>query len=125
LFAWTNQSGSTLYIEEISPNGQFSGQYINRAQGTGCRNLPYPMTGALYGNAVTFTVKWQGAQQSCNSITSWTGFISGSEIVGELKISTQWQLVVNGSTNVNQIITGSDTFMPEPTLELKSLKLDP
>jgi Avidin family len=118
LSAWTNQSGSTLYIDAIAPNGQVSGHYINRAQGYGCQNIAYPMTGWLYANSITFTVKWQSTTQSCNSITSWTGFFYGG------KINTLWQLVVNGSTSTSQILKGSDTFTPTTVLEMKSLVPD-
>lgn len=53
--AWTNQSGSTLYINSIASNGQLTGTYINRAAGYGCQNTPYPVTGWIYGSAITFT----------------------------------------------------------------------
>jgi Avidin family len=119
LSAWTNQSGSTLYIDAIAPSGQITGHYINRAQGFGCQNISYPVTGWTYGTSITFTVKWQSSTQSCNSITSWTGFFYNG------KITTLWQLVVNGSTNPNQILQGSDVFtrtqaVEHPSLQLKS-----
>ncbi len=105
LSAWTNQSGSTLYIDAIDPNtGVMTGHYINRAAGFNCQNISYPVTGWIYGTAITFTTKWQSATESCNSITSWTGFYYQG------KISTLWQLVVNGSTSTQQIIQGSDVF---------------
>lgn len=113
--AWTNQRGSTLYIDAVAPNGQISGQYVNRASGSGCQNTPYPVIGWLYGTAITFTVKWQNSSQSCNSITSWAGFFANG------RINTQWELVVNGST---QIQRGSDVFTPVAPVEHKSLMLE-
>lgn len=104
LTAWTNQSGSTLYIDAIDPTGKVTGHYINRASGFGCQNISYPVTGWTYYNSITFTVKWQSSTESCNSITSWTGFYSNGQI------STLWQLVVNGSTSTGQILQGSDVF---------------
>jgi Avidin family len=118
LSAWTNQSGSTLYIDAVSPDGQITGHYINRAQGFGCQNIVYPATGWVYGSSITFTVKWQSTTQSCNSITSWTGFFNAG------KIDTLWQLVINGSTNTSQIRKGSDVFTYTPTVEHKSLLIE-
>jgi hypothetical protein len=103
---WTNQSGSSLYIESVDPSGMIGGYYINREQGYACQNTPYPVTGWVYGTAITFTVIWDNATESCNSITSWTGFYYQGVI------TTLWQLVVNGSTSDSQIIQGQDTFSP-------------
>ena len=115
LSAWTNQSGSTLYIDAVSPNGQIIGHYINRAQGYNCQNISYPVTGWIYGTAITFTTIWRSTTESCNSITSWTGFYYNGQI------STLWQLVINGSTNTNQILQGSDVFTPNTIKDKKSL----
>lgn len=117
LSAWTNQSGSTLYIDSVSSNGQISGHYINRAQGYGCQNTSYPVTGWVYGTAITFTVTWENPVESCNSITAWTGFYSQGAI------TTLWQLVVNGSTSTSQIIQGQDVFKATEQKKLQSLKL--
>jgi len=104
--AWTNQSGSTLYIDSVSPSGQISGQYINRALGFACQNTPYPVTGWAYGTAITFTVNWVNATESCNSVTAWTGYYYQGAI------TTLWQLVSNGATDPSQIIQGKDVFQP-------------
>lgn len=117
LSAWTNQSGSTFYIDSVAPSGQLTGHYINRAQGYGCQNTAYPATGWIYGTAITFTVDWINATEACNSITSWTGFYYNGQI------TTLWQLVVNGSTSTSQIIQGSDVFKPDTQVKRKSLKL--
>lgn len=107
LSVWTNQRGSTLTIDAVSSSGQLTGTYINRAPNyPQCRNIPYPVTGWVYGTAITFTTKWQSRQESCNSITAWTGFLYRNQI------QTLWQLVINGSTNPRQIQTGSDIFSP-------------
>jgi len=113
--AWTNQSGSTLYIRSISPNGLLTGAYINRAAGYQCQNTPYPVTGWVYGTAITFTTKWKNSTESCNSITAWTGFLYQGQI------KTLWQLVINGSSSTRQIIQGSDTFTPASAKANKSL----
>ena len=103
---WINQSGSIMCIQGVDPNGMLSGYYINREQGYACQNTQFPLTGWVYGNAITFTVIWDNSTETCNSITSWTGFYYNGAI------TTLWQLVVAGSTNVNQIIKGQDTFTP-------------
>jgi hypothetical protein len=114
--AWTNQSGSTLYIDTYDPNsGLISGHYINRAAGYGCQNISYPVTGWIFGTAISFTTIWESSTESCNSITSWTGFYYQGQI------STMWQLVVNGSTNTQQIIQGSDVFNQTAKTSKKSL----
>jgi hypothetical protein len=115
LSAWTNQSGSTLYIDAIDPSGRLSGHYINRASGYGCQNISYPVTGWIYGTAITFTTTWESTTESCNSITSWTGFYYQGQI------STLWQLVLNGSTSTSQILQGSDIFKRTAKTEKKSL----
>jgi hypothetical protein len=115
LSAWTNQSGSTLYIDAVDPTGKVTGHYINRAAGYGCQNIAYPVTGWIYGSAITFTVKWQSSTESCNSITAWTGFLYNG------KISTLWQLVINGSTSTTQILQGSDVFSPSAVMSHPSL----
>lgn len=115
LSAWTNQSGSTLYIDTIGSNGLLTGTYINRASGYGCQNISYPVTGWVYGTAITFTTIWQSTTESCNSITAWTGFYDQG------KISTLWQLTINGSTSTSQIITGADTFTPSTPILKESL----
>ncbi len=113
--AWTNQSGSTLYIDSVEPNGKLTGIYINRASGYQCQNIPYLVTGWIYGTAITFTTKWKNSVESCNSITAWTGFFYRGQI------QTLWQLVKNGSTSTGQIIKGSDIFKPAAMKNNKSL----
>lgn len=115
LSAWTNQSGSTLYLDAIDPEGQISGHYINRAAGYGCQNISYPVTGWVYGTAITFTTLWQSTTESCNSITAWTGFYYQGQI------TTLWQLVINRSTVPGQIVQGSDVFKQTAKSDKKSL----
>lgn len=117
LSAWTNQSGSTLYIDSVGSDGLLTGTYINRAAGYGCQNISYPVTGWVYGTAITFNTVWKSTTQSCNSITAWTGFYYKGAI------STLWQLSVNGSSSTSQILQGSDTFKPSLAVHKKSLIL--
>jgi hypothetical protein len=117
LSAWTNQSGSTLYIDTIGSNGLLTGTYINQAPGYGCQNIAYPVTGWVYGTAITFNTLWESTTDSCNSITAWAGFYYQGEI------STLWQLTINGSTSTSQILQGSDTFQPSSSVVKKSLIL--
>ncbi|UXY14883.1 avidin/streptavidin family protein [Chitiniphilus purpureus] len=116
LSAWTNQRGSTLYIDNVSASGQLTGTYINRAAGFGCQNTPYPVTGWVLGNAITFTVLWRNAVQSCNSITAWTGFYYQG------RITTLWQLVSNGTTSPGQIQQGQDVFTRSGKAEAETQK---
>ena len=115
LSAWTNQSGSTLYINTIDSSGLLTGTFINRAAGYGCQNISYPVTGWVYGTAITFTTIWKSTTESCNSITAWTGFYYQG------KITTVWQLTINNSTSMSQIIQGKDVFKPSSSTTKKSL----
>ncbi|HUX30736.1 MAG TPA: avidin/streptavidin family protein [Thiobacillus sp.] len=117
LSSWTNQSGSTLYINNIGNNGLLTGTYINRAPGYGCQNIAYPVTGWVYGTAITFTTIWQSTE-SCNSITGWTGFLYNGQI------QTLWQLVINGSSSTKQILQGADTFTWKANKTHKSLMIE-
>jgi hypothetical protein len=102
--SWVNQDGSTLSITSVDSTGQITGIYINGAAGYNCQNIVYPVTGWIYGTAITFDTKWESSIESCNSITSWAGFLYQGEI------STFWNLTLNGSTSTSQIIQGKDTF---------------
>lgn len=121
LSAWVNQDGSTLYINSINSQGQLSGSYINKAAGYACKNSPYPVNGWVFGTAISFSTKWQNSVESCNSITSWSGFYTN--VGGQGKISTLWQLVINGSTSPSQIIKGQDVFVQSSAIENESLAL--
>lgn len=121
--AWVNQDGSTLYINSINAQGELTGSYINRAAGFACQNSPYPVNGWVFGTAISFSTKWLNSVESCNSITSWSGFYINTG--GQGKISTLWQLVVNGSTSPSQILKGQDVFSQTSAIENKSLSLKP
>jgi hypothetical protein len=121
--AWVNQEGSTLYINGISAQGELTGTYINRSAGYGCQNSPYPVNGWVYGTAISFSTKWQNSVESCNSITSWSGFYTN--VGGQGKITTLWQLVINGTSSPSQILKGQDVFSQSSTIENKSLSLKP
>lgn len=101
---WQNEYGSTLHIESVSPTGQITGYYINKAPGFSCQNTPYAVTGWTYSNTITFSVRWDNTSQNCNSQTAWTGFVSQGKII------TLWQLVTTSMTNPNQILKGEDIF---------------
>ena len=103
--AWSNQSGSTLYIDNIDSSGLLSGRYINRAQGYRCYDIAYPVTGWIQGNAITFTTLWESTTESCDSITTWAGFY------WEGKITTTWQLVRNSTDSPSKILNGQSVFM--------------
>lgn len=102
---WTNVDGSILTIEEIDENtGRLSGNYINKEEGYPCRDIPYLLTGWLYGNRISFSVKWQSETESCLALTSWIGLIKNNEI------DTVWQLVNEETTDTSKIIKGHDLF---------------
>lgn len=94
--SWLNQRGSSLYVAFVNGN-QFSGTFINRAPGFQCQGIPYPANGAVNPNgAVTFVVNFT----NCNSMTTWTGRIKGSQI------PTKWILVYKN----RPYMRGTDLF---------------
>ena len=113
--SWVNQDSSTLSITSVDSTGQITGIYINGAAGYNCQNIVYPVTGWIYGTAITFDTKWESTIESCNSITSWAGFLYQGEI------NTFWNLTLNGSTSTSQIIKGKDTFTQVTTSVKTSL----
>src|SRR5699024_8201303 len=98
---WMNQRGSTLHIDDVNASsGEIAGYYINRAEDFDCKDISYPVTGWIYGTAITFTVKWKDTEKSCNSITAWTGFYYQG------KITTLWQLVYDKTESTEKIRKG-------------------
>ncbi len=113
--SWVNTEGSTLTISAIDSDGQITGSYVNKAAGWNCQNIAYPVTGWIYGAAITFDTKWESTTESCNSITSWAGFLYQGQI------NTFWNLTQNGSSSTSQILQGKDTFKQTSTVLKKSL----
>ena len=94
--SWVNQRGSSLYVGFVNGN-QFSGTFINRASGFQCQGIPYPANGMVYPNgAVTFVVNFT----NCDSVTTWTGQVKGSQI------PTKWILVYKNKPYMR----GTDLF---------------
>jgi hypothetical protein len=118
--SWQNQSGSTMIIQ-VDSFGNVSGQYVNRAQGTGCQNSPYPLTGRVNGTFIAFSVGWNNSTENCNSATGWTGYaqVNGNNT----EIVTSWNLAYEGGSGP-AIEQGQDTFQYVPTTENKSLLKD-
>jgi hypothetical protein len=113
---WKNQSGSTMLIA-IDTFGNVTGQYINRAQGTGCQNSPYPLVGRVTGDFIAVSVAWNNSTENCNSVTGWTGYaqVSGSNV----EIVTNWNLAYQSASG-GKIEQGKDTFQYVPTVQTKS-----
>lgn len=84
---WENQSGSLLYVDAIDAEGRFAGRYVNGAAGYACQGIEYAVEGRLFDPLITFDVVWQAEAETCHTITSWTGEISGDVI------ETEWSLV--------------------------------
>jgi hypothetical protein len=113
--SWVNTEGSILTISAIDSAGQITGSYVNKASGWNCQNIVYPVTGWIYGTAITFDTKWESTTESCNSITSWAGFLYQGQI------NTFWNLTQNGSSSTSQILQGKDSFKPVSKVLKKSL----
>lgn len=107
---WQNQSGSTMTIT-VDSNDQVSGQYINRASGTGCQNSPYPISGRVDGNFIAFAVAWDNGTENCNSVTGWAGYAQASG--STIEIVTQWNLAYQGGSGP-AIEQGKDLFTYVP-----------
>jgi len=85
--AWENQSGSMLYIDAMDAEGRFTGRYVNGAVGYSCQGIEYDVEGRVFEPLITFNVVWRAQEETCHTITSWTG-----ELVGDV-IETEWSLV--------------------------------
>ncbi|MGB6502116.1 MAG: avidin/streptavidin family protein [Xanthobacteraceae bacterium] len=97
---WQNQRTSIMKVFAVDQQGNFTGVYINNAQGFACQGLPgFPLTGHTSGVKVTFTVVWNNGIQNCNSKTVWSGVVQGNAM------PTQWILTGSGGTQ-----RGSDLF---------------
>ena len=105
---WWNQSGSMLTIEHIGSDGKITGTYTNGNTNFNCVGTPYPVTGWVSGNVITFTVSWNNRHESCGSLTAWTGFYEDG------KITALWQLVREGTAATDKIYRGEAVFTPKP-----------
>lgn len=102
---WQNQSGSYLVVNSIDGAGNFKGTYYNYASGTQCLGTPFDVTGVTSGANIVFVVTWKNSSTSCNSLTEWSGTISGSTIY------TSWQLAFPNMVAGNiQVQLGNDSF---------------
>ena len=84
---WENQGGSILHIDEMRENGHFHGRYINNADGYPCSGVEYRVVGDVYDPLIQFSVVWRADEETCHSITGWTGRIEDGALV------TEWRLV--------------------------------
>nr|WIG64902.1 Cas9-mSA-T2A-mCherry [Vector Cas9-mSA/sgRNA] len=102
---WYNQSGSTFTVT-AGADGNLTGQYENRAQGTGCQNSPYTLTGRYNGTKLEWRVEWNNSTENCHSRTEWRGQYQGG---AEARINTQWNLTYEGGSGP-ATEQGQDTF---------------
>ena len=114
--AWTNESGSTMTLE-FGPGNAVSGTYINRNEGFNCQNTPYPLTGWVVGNFISFSVAWDNVYENCNSVTAWSGFAEADG--GSVQIVTLWTLAFQGPSGP-EIENGKDAFRPLPKVDSES-----
>jgi len=116
---WVNQVGSvaTLYFD--TNTGTVTGTYVNNAPGFQCQGTPYPLSGWILSDFISFSVTWINGAQNCNSVTGWTGyaFQSGNTI----KLQTNWNLAYQGA-NGPTIQAGQDVFTYVLQTSAKSLK---
>lgn len=106
---WENQSGSTMTIT-VEADGTVTGQYINRAKGTGCQNSPYSLVGRVNGDFIGFSVAWINGSENCNSVTSWTGEAQQNDAPNSpIQIKTVWNLAYSLGGQL-KIQPGEDTF---------------
>lgn len=102
---WVNQRGSQLTISTINPDGSFVGTYVNRDLKYMCRDVPYGVSGWVYGDEIGFQVRWsRPSGPNCASIASWTGFLAQGVI------RTRWELVYQLAPAKFKILPGVDVF---------------
>jgi hypothetical protein len=86
-----------------------SGVYVNNASGFLCKGTAYPLNGIYYANTqtISFSVAWSNANEDCQSVTGWTGYIKFSQ--SPLTMYTNWNLAFSGIGG-QQIEPGKDIF---------------
>ncbi|MGA7233844.1 MAG: avidin/streptavidin family protein [Xanthobacteraceae bacterium] len=102
---WLNQRGSEMKLYAITPSGDFTGVYFNKAAGFQCQYgpsnpVPYTVNGHARGNSVIFNVVWNNGIVNCNSKTVWFGTLQGRTL------TTKWTLTGRGIPPMH----GTDIF---------------
>ena len=107
---WKKAGNSVLTITNIGPNGQFVGTYVNgETTAFPCATSSdiFQVEGQVHGadpstgNNITFAVNWTNSTTDCDTVTRWSGVLSGTTM------TTNWVLAVDGSTNA---MIGTDVF---------------
>lgn len=109
---WTNELGS--YMDLAVTGTQVAGEYVSAVSSNGGKTRPYPLSGTIGGDLISFMVNWDGVL-----ITAWVGHgvISNSGP----QILTLWQMVMtvasetDPSTQWKTVEAGADTFTLMPT----------
>src|SRR5215469_14064721 len=79
---WTNLHGSTLAVQNVSPDGSFTGTFTNHAKGLPCAGVPYSVAGWQDGIIVSFSVRFDDGtpQGNCQAVASWVGYVVNNQI---------------------------------------------
>ncbi|MGL3604876.1 avidin/streptavidin family protein [Rhizobium sp. G187] len=104
---WVNELGSVMTID-VDRKGGVTGYFVNNAPGTGCRGLPYDLSGHAHGSTIAFSVVWSNGIADCRSATSWAGY-ARKTFGGGVQIVTQWSLAFVGKAG-GKIETGQNVF---------------
>lgn len=78
---WVNDHAK-LVIQSVDGAGQLSGTYTNYGANFGCAGRPFPVTGWIDGDLVSFTVHRKDPG-NCTTIQSWTGFVRDGQLLVE------------------------------------------
>jgi len=110
---WTSIEGSILTIENIEDQThKITRYFITKAEDYPCKNIPYPVTGWLYGSILTFSVMWKDQKESCGAVTTWIGYIEQN------RITAVWKLIDHNMVDLSETFESTDYF--EVNTEIKS-----
>jgi len=113
---WINQYESVMVLN-VAATGVVTGTYESKVP---VSLPPLPLHGCVYGDLITFYVKWKDSAQGIDykSITSWVGQLAPDQDGNEI-IQTLWHLVQDipdadeEEYIYRQVLNGSDWFYPE------------
>ncbi|GEP53705.1 avidin/streptavidin family protein [Reyranella soli] len=78
---WVNDHAK-LVIQSVDGGGQLAGTYTNYDAGFGCAGRPFPVTGWIDGDLISFTVH-RTDPANCTIIQAWTGFVRDGQLLVE------------------------------------------
>lgn len=91
---WSNESGSTMTIDSVSPDGEVRGSYktaVSAVSADKCNiTESFPLVGRADLPSLGFVVSWKNNLSNCSSVTAWSGQVQ--TVGGQDQLVTTWLL---------------------------------